>query len=110
VPVTGGKTPLSVDAGFTGGWSIKPFSLSISPSGRTLAVTLGGNETTAVGLTSITGGIGTVLANLSAAAFAPNGTQLCAQTAGGIAVTSLGGVVSSVPVTTAGAVGCAWTS
>jgi hypothetical protein len=108
VPVTGGKSPTSVNAGFAIGWNLKPFSLDISPSGRTLAVTLADDGQFAVGLVPVTGGMGTVLSNLSAAAFSPSGTQLCAQSAGGIVVTSLGGVLSSVATTTAGATACSW--
>lgn len=114
VPVTGGTSPTSVSAGFANGLTIKPFSLSISPSGRTLAVTLADGTAVpatqyGVGLVPIGGGMGTVLPGLTAAAFAPSGTQLCAQTGGDIVVTTLSGAVTSTPVTTVGATGCAWT-
>jgi hypothetical protein len=112
VPVTGGQTPTAVSAGFGSGLVIKPFSLSISPSGRTLAVTLADSAVAATqfatGLVGIGGGTGTVLNGLSAAAFAPSGTQLCAQTDGAIVVTTLSGAVTAMPVTTAGATACTW--
>jgi Tol biopolymer transport system component len=116
VPAAGGKAT-AVGAGFADGWAIRPFSLSMSPSGRTLAVTLGvfGDETstsTAVGLVPVKGGMGVALPNLSAAAFSPSGLQLCAQSESGLVTASLGGTTIDV-IVPAGATGdpvaCAWT-
>jgi Tol biopolymer transport system component len=110
VPVSGGKSPAHLNVAFPPSTTLEPFSLAISPSGRTLAVTLGaGAGQFGVGLVPVTGGQATMLPGLTAAAFSPSGTQLCAQTTGEIVVTTLGGAVTATATTTVGATGCAWT-
>ena len=93
-------------------WGLTPFSLSLSPSGNTLAVTMAqravpppGQSSApyaafAVGLWPLgTGGSVSVLPGFSAAAWAPNGTQLCANdSSGNLDVIDTSGNVDSTPV------------
>ena len=122
VPATGGsatQVPLA-SAGSPQLWgSLTPYSLSMSPSGTTIAVTLGQNggaaggySALAVGLVSLGGaGSTTALPGFSAAAFAPSGQQLCAQDASGnLDVIDLSGNIDATLVSGTSPTACAWIS
>jgi hypothetical protein len=104
-------------------WGLTPFSLSLSPSGNTLAVTLAQRAVPppgqsaapytafAVGLWPASGdGAVTALLGFSAAAWAPNGTQLCANdSSGNLDVISTAGTVVATPVdASASPMACTW--
>ena len=126
VPVSGSGKPTTIQAPIpvaTPYWALTPFSLSLSPSGNTLAVTLaergdgslqsgpGPYTAFAVGLWPVSGGGSvTVLPGFSAAAWAPNGTQLCANdSAGNLDVIDTGGNVVATPVqASARPTACTW--
>jgi len=108
----------SLPAAPTGFWTLEPYSLAISPDGGTLAVTYAnriaqGAQPLGYGiglLASSGGGAVTMLPGYSAAAFSPDGTQLCANAdAGGLAIiTPTGGLASTIVPASAAPVGCAW--
>jgi Tol biopolymer transport system component len=126
VPVRGSGKPTAIQPAIppaTPYWALTPFSLSLSPSGNTLAVTLAQRAVPppgqsaapytafAVGLWPASGDGGvTILPGLSAASWAPNGTQLCANdSAGNLDVITTGGAVVSTPVdASASPTACSW--
>jgi hypothetical protein len=104
-------------------WGLTPFSLSLSPSGNTLAVTLAQRAVPppgqsaapysafAVGLWPASGDGGvTVLPGFSAAAWAPNGTQLCANDSSGNldVINTSGGIVATPVSASANPMACTW--
>jgi WD40 repeat protein len=125
-PVSGSGKPVAIQSPIppaTPYWGLTPFSLSLSPSGNTLAVTLAqravpppGQSSApytafAVGLWPVSGGGSvTVLPGFSAAAWAPNGTQLCANdSSGNLDVIDTGGNVVATPVSaSANPTACTW--
>jgi hypothetical protein len=96
------------------------FSLSISPDGQTLAVTMSEISVTpsdpngqvtgyGVGLIPVAGGELDLLPGYTAAAFAPTGTTMCAQTSNGALVTLTPSDVASAPIVASGnPTACAW--
>jgi hypothetical protein len=75
------------------------YSLAIAPSGSTLVLTSGSSTSLGTQLVPVSGGSPTTLAGLTAAAFSPTGTQLCANdTAGNLVVTSLTGTITTTLV------------
>jgi len=126
VPVSGKGKPTAIQPAIppaTPYWALTPFSLSLSPSGNTLAVTLAQRAVPppgqsaapytafAVGLWPASGDGGvTVLPGFSAAAWAPNGSQLCANdSSGNLDVIDLSGNIDSTPVAASSTpAACAW--
>jgi Tol biopolymer transport system component len=109
----------------SGGWSLTNYSLSISPNGQTLAVTLVQNEPATssapgatgavvgygIGFVPINGGATQVIPGYSAAAFAPSGSSaaLCAQSdAGGLVTVSSTGQVSAPLLADLSPTACSW--
>jgi WD40 repeat protein len=126
VPVSGKGKPTAIQPAIppaTPYWALTPFSLSLSPSGNTLAVTLAQRAVPppgqsaapytafAVGLWPASGDGGvTVLPGFSAAAWAPNGSQLCANdSSGNLDVIDLSGNIDATPVAASSTpAACAW--
>jgi WD40 repeat protein len=126
VPVSGKGKPTAIQPAIppsTPYWGLTPFSLSLSPSGNTLAVTLAQRAVPppgesaapytafAVGLWPASGDGGvTILPGFSAAAWAPNGSQLCANdSSGNLDVIDLSGNIDATPVTaSANPTACTW--
>jgi hypothetical protein len=128
VPVNGSASakPIAIQPAIppsTPYWGLTPFSLSLSPSGNTLAVTMAQRAVPppgqsaapytafAVGLWPASGdGTVTILPGFSAAAWAPGGTELCANdSSGNLDVIGLTGVVLATPVSAnASPAACAW--
>jgi WD40 repeat protein len=126
VPVSGKGKPIAIQPAIppsTPYWGLTPFSLSLSPSGNTLAVTLAQRAVPApgesaapytafaVGLWPASGdGAVTILPGFSAAAWSPNGSQLCANdSSGNLDVIDLSGNVDATPVTaSANPTACTW--
>jgi WD40 repeat protein len=126
VPVSGKGKPTAIQPAIppaTPSWGLTPFSLSLSPSGNTLAVTLAQRAVPApgesaapytafaVGLWPASGdGAVTILPGFSAAAWSPSGSQLCANdSSGNLDVIDLSGNVDATPVTAGSTpTACTW--
>jgi WD40 repeat protein len=126
VPVSAKGKPVAIQPAIpptTPYWGLTPFSLSLSPSGNTLAVTLAQRAVPppgqsaapytafAVGLWPASGDGGvTILPGFSAAAWSPSGSQLCANdSSGNLDVIDLSGNVDATPVPASSSpTACTW--
>jgi hypothetical protein len=109
---TNGSGAKSVKLKVPSGWQISGSSLSVSASGTTIAFGMRNGNTFGVGIAPVGGGTVKLIRGYAQAAFAPSGSQLCAQ-AGGLGpgalsiITTGGSVVSSLGVT---GTACTWGS
>jgi Tol biopolymer transport system component len=109
---TNGSGAKSIKLKVPSGWQITGSSLSVSASRTTIAFGMRNGNTFGVGIAPVGGGTVKLISGYSQAAFAPTGSQLCAQ-AGGIGtgalslITTTGSVVSNLGVT---GTACSWGS